>query len=253
MFLVSFHYVIPKNFPAISTYCRLFRRHKAANYTPIGSHLNRFVLRCNDDCRAERSGPSDRPRRLRVPPRRIRPSPPPSGGRPVSGPRYTAAPMAHLHLVRHGQPDFAGNYDSITAVGAQQSRWLGAHFAGRGLHFARVVSGTLQRQADTCDLIVQQLATAGVPARDARFNEYDHASLLAFFEGERVQALRAAGDRRGYFTAIRHALQQWARHEGPVHGGETWAQFGARIAAAVDAVCAGVERDEHVLIVTSGG
>lgn len=161
--------------------------------------------------------------------------------------------MPYLYVVRHGQPDFTGEYDSITALGAQQSRWLGEHFAMRGLRFARVASGTLRRQADTCDLILQQLADAAEPVRDARYNEYDHASLLTFFEGRDPVALRASGDRRAYFTAIRHALQQWARHEGSLSGGETWADFGGRIQGAIADLCTGLERDDNVLIVTSGG
>ena len=161
--------------------------------------------------------------------------------------------MPYLYVVRHGQPDFTGDYDSITALGAQQSRWLGEHLAMRGLRFARVASGTLRRQADTCDLLLQGVADAPVPLRDARFNEYDHAHLLARFEGERLQALRRTGDRRGYFTAIRHALAQWSRHEGPTVDGESWADFGARIRAGVAEACAGLERDDQVLIVSSGG
>lgn len=161
--------------------------------------------------------------------------------------------MPYLYVVRHGQPDFTGNYDSITLLGEQQSRWLGAHFATRGLRFARVVSGTLRRQADTCDLLLAELPGAPAPRRDARFNEYDHASLLGFFEGDRMQEVRAQGDRRAYFVAIRHALQAWSRHAGTIAGGETWLEFGARIAGGVADLCEGLGRDDNVLLVSSGG
>jgi broad specificity phosphatase PhoE len=161
--------------------------------------------------------------------------------------------MPYLYVVRHGQPDFAGNYDSLTGLGAQQASWLGAHLAARGLRFDRIASGTLQRQVDTCDLVVQQLAAAADVVRDGRFNEYDHVSLLTFFESRDPAALRATGDRRAYFTAIRHALQQWSRHDGPVSGGETWAEFGERILGGLADLCAGLERDARVLVVTSGG
>jgi broad specificity phosphatase PhoE len=57
--------------------------------------------------------------------------------------------MPYLYLVRHAQPDFAHNYDRITALGVEQSAWLGQHFAALGLAFARVVSGTLVRQQET--------------------------------------------------------------------------------------------------------
>jgi broad specificity phosphatase PhoE len=161
--------------------------------------------------------------------------------------------MPYLYLIRHGQPDFAGNYDSITALGAQQSVWLGEHHAARGLRFARVASGTLQRQVDTCDLMLRAMPARTEPVRDARFNEYDHATLLAFFVGNRMQDLRAAGDRRAYFTAIRESLRAWTRHEGPIDGGESWPEFGARIHAGVADLCEGLARDDNVLIVSSGG
>jgi broad specificity phosphatase PhoE len=161
--------------------------------------------------------------------------------------------MPYLYFVRHGQPDFTGNYDSLTPLGRQQSAWLGEHFAACGLRFARVGSGTLQRQVHTCDLVQASMETRAIPRRDARLNEYDHASLLAFFEGDRLQSLRAAGDRRGYFTALRESLFAWSQHEGPITNGESWADFGARIQAAVSDLCEGLQRDDKALIVSSGG
>jgi broad specificity phosphatase PhoE len=161
--------------------------------------------------------------------------------------------MPYLYLVRHGQPDFAGNYDSITPLGARQSTWLGEHFAARGLRFARIVSGTLVRQVATCQRVVSELGQAATSVEDARFNEYDHLWLLQAFAGERLQAIRASGDRREYFAAIRSAMQQWSRREDALAGGETWLQFGARIEAGLATVCQGLERDDHVLVVTSGG
>src|SRR5688572_27706848 len=37
--------------------------------------------------------------------------------------------MPVIHLVRHAQPDFHGNYDSLTELGYEQCRWLGEHYA----------------------------------------------------------------------------------------------------------------------------
>jgi broad specificity phosphatase PhoE len=161
--------------------------------------------------------------------------------------------MPYLYLVRHGQPDFAGNYDSITDLGARQSTWLGEHFAVRGLRFARVLAGTLQRQVSTCERVIDALDGRREFVQDARFNEYDHLSLLRFFEGDRLQAIRASGDRREYFAAIRSAMQKWSQHDERIAGGESWSEFGARIRAGVADACAGLGRDDIVLIVTSGG
>jgi broad specificity phosphatase PhoE len=97
--------------------------------------------------------------------------------------------------------------------------------------------------------------TAGVPEAvcDARFNEYDHTSLLAAFAADHIQELRQRGDRAGYFRAIRDALRAWSSHEGSLSGCETWREFGARILAGVEALCDGLGRDDNVLLVTSGG
>jgi broad specificity phosphatase PhoE len=161
--------------------------------------------------------------------------------------------MPYLYLVRHAQPDFAGHYDSITELGVQQSAWLGEHFAARGLRFARVISGSLERQRGTLEAILRHLPEAPPVVTDPRFNEYDAASVLGAFHLGDESALRAAGDRRRYFTAVRKALYEWSRRETPIPGGESWLGFGARIATGLADAGEGLEPDAQVLIVTSGG
>lgn len=161
--------------------------------------------------------------------------------------------MPYLYLVRHAQPDFAGHYDSVTALGLEQSAWLGEHFAARGLRFSRVISGSLERQKGTLDAILRHLHDPPPRTTDPRFNEYDAASVLGAFNAGDERALRAAGDRRGYFTAVREALHAWSRQDQAIAGGETWHQFGERIAAGFDAACEGLEASAPVLVVTSGG
>ena len=162
--------------------------------------------------------------------------------------------MPYLYLVRHAQPDFTGHYDSVTRLGHEQSAWLGEHFTARGLRFARVISGTLERQRGTLDTLLKRLPGSHDRRTDARFNEYDPTTVLAnFHAGDDEKALRASGDRRGYFLAVREALLAWSRHEGPVAGGETWQEFGERIAAGVTSACEGLEASASVLVVTSGG
>jgi broad specificity phosphatase PhoE len=161
--------------------------------------------------------------------------------------------MPKLYLVRHAQPDFTGNYDSVTELGLRQSTWLGAHLAARGLRFARVASGSLQRQVHTLGTLLEHLPGAPLPVVDPRFNEYDAASVLATYHCGDEPAMRAAGDRRGYFTAVRSALQAWSRQEASPAGTESWRGFGERVIAATDAICADLESTAAVLVVTSGG
>jgi len=65
--------------------------------------------------------------------------------------------------------------------------------------------------------------------------------------------MRAAGDRRAYFTAVRSALQAWARREDAPAGMESWRTFGERVMAAADAACVDLGNSDAVLVVTSGG
>lgn len=161
--------------------------------------------------------------------------------------------MPYLYLVRHAQPDFAGHYDSVTSLGIRQSAWLGEHLALRGIEFERVISGSLARQAGTLDAILPALPHAPQRSVDPRFNEYDAASVLSTFHLGDEQALRASGDRRRYFLAVRDALTAWSRSEEAIAGGETWREFGERVHGAVASACEGLDTDDAVLVVTSGG
>lgn len=161
--------------------------------------------------------------------------------------------MPYVHLVRHAQPDFAGHYDSVTELGLKQSEWLGRHFAARGLQFTRVLSGSLERQVRTLAAMLTELTGAPPPAIDPGFNEYDAASVLAAHAPVDEAALRAAGDRRAYFGAVRDALRAWSEREAPLAGLESWDDFGRRTRKALAEACAGLEPAAHVLVVTSGG
>ncbi len=161
--------------------------------------------------------------------------------------------MPYVYLVRHAQPDFAGHYDSVTALGLQQSQWLGRHFAAMGLRFARILSGSLERQRQTLQSMLEQLPGSPPPTVDPRFNEYDASSVLAANAPVDDRALRASGDRRAYFSAVREAMTAWSRRETSVEGLESWRDFGHRVHGAIDAACEGMDARAAVLVVTSGG
>jgi broad specificity phosphatase PhoE len=161
--------------------------------------------------------------------------------------------MPYLYLVRHAQPDFAGHYDSVTELGLQQAAWLGRHFAERGIKFARTACGSLARQSATLESLLHHLPGAPALQVDSGFNEYDAAGVLGEFHCGDERALRATGDRRAYFSAVRDALHAWSLAEGSLEGLESWQDFGIRVNLAADAACAGLEPSAAVLVVTSGG
>lgn len=149
-----------------------------------------------------------------------------------------------LWLVRHGQADFGSDdYDRLTDLGRQQAVWLGAHLRDMGLAFDRIAAGRLRRQQETAEAI------AGIMGGEVEtvpgLEEYDSDRLLqahGYTHGQR-------GGRREHFQRLRAALMDWAA--GHIEGAESWAEFDARIGAAIAGLAKG--SDGRVLAASSGG
>ncbi|MDQ8044437.1 MAG: histidine phosphatase family protein [Solirubrobacteraceae bacterium] len=87
--------------------------------------------------------------------------------------------MSVLILVRHGQATFGmGTYDRLSDHGQAQARRLGEVLNLRGVKVDRIVSGDLDRQRETAEILSSSLG--GRPtAIDPAWNEYDHMPLIA--------------------------------------------------------------------------
>jgi len=159
--------------------------------------------------------------------------------------------MAEIILVRHGQASFgADDYDKLSDLGWQQSRWLGEYFAERGIAFDRVIRGSLRRHAETLAGIAEGLGRKLGGEEDARLNEYDSHALLRAHLGDKP--LPAPGDRRAHFRILREALYGWC--DGTLDCAGThppFADFRGGVVAALDAARAGAAK--RVLVVSSGG
>ena len=162
--------------------------------------------------------------------------------------------MAHLFLVRHGQASFgSADYDRLSELGRQQSRWLGEYFAERGVRFGRVVAGSLRRQQSTAAeiLAAMQGITPGIDTH-AGLNEYSGEALYAAHTKGRDPLMHQKDDYRGYWRTLKAAMHAWAA--GELTGvPETWSDFGARTRAALAFACTDLGRDDNVLVVSSGG
>ncbi len=170
--------------------------------------------------------------------------------------------LAELTLVRHAQASFhAADYDCLSPLGEQQSRWLGGYFAARGLGFDAFLTGTLRRHHQTLAGIAEGMGagamkpTLELPGLD----EYDFRALVGAFvtaepEHPMVRAHHAdTRDKPAFYRVLRLALQAWAdeRLQGPLP--ESWAQFHER----VDAAAAEMQRvsadHARILAIGSGG
>lgn len=170
--------------------------------------------------------------------------------------------MTLVLVVRHGQASFgADDYDVLSELGWEQSRLLGAHLAAQGVRPAAVVSGTLRRQRETAEGLLQGLADAGTPGPPAHaarvdpgWDEFDHLGVVAAHP-DLPQGGTSALDRREFQRVFVEATGRWALDEtGAGDYPETFGAFVARSRQALADACAlGDEAGGVVVAVTSGG
>lgn len=163
--------------------------------------------------------------------------------------------MAMIYLVRHGQASFGSDdYDRLSDIGRRQARWLGEHFGGHGIAFRRVVAGRLLRQQDTAAEILRAMAVDGAPRIETHpgLDEYDAAAIYAAHTGERDPVAHQNADFKGYWRRFREAMTVWSEGGLPTMH-ESWDEFGARTSRALAFASEGGRREDHILVVSSGG
>ena len=91
--------------------------------------------------------------------------------------------MSELFLVRHAQASFGkADYDQLSELGVNQSRWLGEYFRRQGIEFTKLIVGNMRRHNQTLDGICEAMGTRDqdrtvIPG----LNEYDFAELTAAY------------------------------------------------------------------------
>jgi len=169
--------------------------------------------------------------------------------------------VGSIYVVRHGQAAFGtDHYDRLTAVGFAQARLLGAHLGVRGIRFAAIFTGTLRRQIETAQGILEGHAELGVDVAQERFaglDEYLPEAIMTAHVGSYPLPTEAAEQRdpaavREHFRVLRQALLAWADDRIQPVG---MAAFGVFQEQAVGALIEARTRfpDANVLIVSSGG
>jgi len=170
--------------------------------------------------------------------------------------------MAELYLVRHAQASFhSADYDSLSPLGEQQSRWLGEHFAERGIAFDVCVTGTMRRHRQTLEGILRGMGLAR--DRDAivlpGLDEYDFRALVSAFaaaneDDPQVLAWRAdAGSKPAFYRLLKRAMLAWSRDELPGPLPESWSGFTGRIEEAAGELQELSASGRRLLAVSSGG
>lgn len=160
--------------------------------------------------------------------------------------------MAQFYLVRHGQASFGtDDYDRLSKLGEQQALWLGQYFRERDIHFDRVIIGTQLRHRQTADSICRGMGHSSAFNQHPGLDEYDFDALFAAVGAEHAELKQlASGDKRAFYRGLKQVLQLWADDK-LAAAPESWAAFGARVAAARSFIQRSTA--QRILVVSSGG
>lgn len=170
--------------------------------------------------------------------------------------------MGVIYVVRHGQAAFGtDHYDRLTEIGFNQARLLGEHFSRRKLKFDAVYTGTLRRQIETADAILESHPQLETSAREIipGLDEYKPEAILTAFTGQPFESTATAGAARRdpvvireHFRLLREALLAWAENRTQPTDMMPFVQFQD---GAVAALVQARQRhpDGNVLVVSSGG
>ncbi len=94
--------------------------------------------------------------------------------------------MGAIYLVRHGQASFgAENYDLLSPLGEEQSRFLGRWMRDTGQPLSQVVLGTATRHRQTAEHCLQVFGgDSGEWQVERGFDEFDHHEVLVRYRPE---------------------------------------------------------------------
>jgi len=173
--------------------------------------------------------------------------------------------MSTIYLVRHGQGSFGSHdYDRLSPLGREQSRLVGEHFAATGEKIARIYSGSLRRQRETAELVVEGLGAHGTALADftvePAFDEYDGTALLAGYasslspdEQARAGWPELLTDRKKFQLFLELAARAWVDGRITTEALVPWSGFYGRIVSALERIMASEGRNKTLVIATSGG
>ena len=163
-------------------------------------------------------------------------------------------------LIRHGQASFgSADYDVLSELGIEQSRCLGDYFGNASSHFDALYCGPRKRHRDTAAHMRSAASERGLtipePIVIDDLDELPAFELIRHWRPiiERDEPDLARAIVGGSIDALDVILARWA--DGSLDSGEheTFAQFDARVRAAIDSIREREGRGKTIAVVTSGG
>jgi broad specificity phosphatase PhoE len=179
--------------------------------------------------------------------------------------------MSTLLLIRHGQATpFEDDTDRLSPLGERQAQAVGEFLTASGIVPNRVVHGPLVRQTRTALLAGEMAAGDGWPAAEVlpglaeydgdglirllapKLAEQDAAFAALFQDAEALRENELPDRNRAFQKMLERLLDVYLSGELGHPEVESWADFRARVRAALNDILGG-EGGSTVLAFTSGG
>ncbi len=174
--------------------------------------------------------------------------------------------MAEIILVRHGQASFGtDDYDCLSQLGEKQARWTAEFLQRSNTPIDAIYSGTLKRQRQTAQGIIEVYGNAGVALPeliiDGRFNELEtdeqivHLAPQMAEQNPQVAELMddAFKDSKAFQKLLKIVFAHWVLDQPEAEGLQSWQDFKTKATNALDDVRIAQGKGKTIVVCTSGG
>jgi broad specificity phosphatase PhoE len=174
--------------------------------------------------------------------------------------------VAEILLIRHGQASFGtADYDALSELGLRQASLVGDYLVSNGYRFDGLYCGTLRRQRQTAQQVIDAYAAAGAPAaalrEDSGFNEVDNeaqikllAPQLARDNAQVRQLMESAhGSKKDFQKLLKIVFGEWQAETCTNPRLQSWQLFKAGVLDALARVQEEQGSGTTSAIFTSGG
>lgn len=174
--------------------------------------------------------------------------------------------MAEIILLRHGQASFGtDDYDALSTLGHEQAAITADYLLRSGEVIDAVYSGSLKRQQQTAQAIVERFNSAYGQApeiiTDPGFNELENEqqiSRLAPILQEQNQQVRellktAHQSKKDFQKVLKIVFNHWVLEQPDLAGLESWPVFSSRVRNSLADVIHQQGSGKTIVVSTSGG
>jgi broad specificity phosphatase PhoE len=174
--------------------------------------------------------------------------------------------MGELIFIRHGQASFGGeDYDVLSDRGREQSVLTAEYLLKIGVSFTGAYSGTLKRQVDTAEVVLDYMRAnaAGIPGlrRVEGLNEYQSDAVMHHYVPLVIQEDRDLRpflekiytDKRSFQHIFNKVMTSWLSDNTNPDGVEGWNRFKERVEDSIKQITGENDKGSRIVIFSSGG